>query len=91
MYQYIYIIFLILILYEYYIIYNIENTQICNKCFNNTYIDNLHKLFSILLILIMFKFLVNNLLKKNLNKKQLLFIYTLNLSIITVNLLILIY
>lgn len=91
MYLYIYITFLTLILYEYYIIYNIEQTQICNKCYNNTYVDNLQKLFSILLILIMFKFLVNNLLKDNLNKKQLLFIYILNLSIITVNILILYY
>tara|TARA_Y100000741_G_scaffold181886_1_gene138230 strand:- start:4765 stop:5520 length:756 start_codon:yes stop_codon:yes gene_type:complete len=39
----------------------------------------------------MFKFLISNLLKNNLNKKQLLFIYTLNLSIIIVNLLILYY
>ena len=91
MYQYIYIIFLTLILYEYYIIYNIEQTQICYKCFNNTYIDNLHKLFSTLLILIMFKFLVNNLFKKNFNKKQILFVYILNFSIITVNILILYY
>lgn len=91
MYLYIYLIFLTLILYEYYIIYNIKQTQVCKKCFNNTYVDNLHKLFLILLILIMFKFLVNNLLKNNLNKQTLLFIYTLNLSIITVNLLILYY
>ena len=75
--------------YEYYIFYNIKQTELCKKCFNNTYIDNIQKLFLILLLLFILKFIINKLTGDDLNKKQLILIYIINLSIVLINLLIL--
>ena len=87
--MYLYLIFLTIMVYEYYIFYNIKQTELCKKCFNNTYIDNIQKLFLILLLLFILKFIINKLTGDDLNKKQLILIYIINLSIVLINLLIL--
>ena len=92
--MYIYLIYFILLLYEYYILYNVKNTQLCNKCFNNKIIDKITSLFKLLFIFICLKIFIDIIFKNNqynLNIIQLIIIYLLNLSIVLLNILLLYY
>ena len=63
-----YIFYLLSLLYQYYILYNIEISKECNTCFNSKYINSLGLLLILLFIILGLIIIINIfLIKENIN------------------------